>query len=90
MYVSIIGSLRYVVDCTRPNIVYDVGLLCRLTGRLSLEHLNVIERVMRHLKNTQNLGLHYPKFFVVLEGYIGADWNSLSNDSKATSVIFLI
>ncbi|KAA0043363.1 Retrovirus-related Pol polyprotein from transposon TNT 1-94 [Cucumis melo var. makuwa] len=84
-YASIIGSLRYAADCTRPDIAYTIGLLCRFTSRLSLEHWNVIERVMRYLKKTQNLGLHYNKFSTVLEGYIDADWNSLSDDSKAIS-----
>ncbi|CAL9006214.1 unnamed protein product [Prunus brigantina] len=40
---------------------------------------------MRYLKRTMNLGLHYEKFPAVLEGYSDADWNTLSNDSKATS-----
>ncbi|KAA0058198.1 pentatricopeptide repeat-containing protein [Cucumis melo var. makuwa] len=84
-YASIIGSLRYAADCTRPDIVYAVGLLCRITSRPSLEHWNAIERVMRYLKKTQNLGLHYNKFPAVLEGYNDADWNSLSDYSKATS-----
>ncbi|KAA0060459.1 hypothetical protein IC582_014232 [Cucumis melo] len=84
-YASIIGSLRYAVDYTRPSIAYAVGLLCRFTSRPSLEHWNAIERVMRYLKKTQNLGLHYNKFPVVLEGYSDADWNSLLDDSKATS-----
>ena len=32
-----------------------------------------------------NLGLHFQKFPVVLEGFSDVDWNTLSNDSKATS-----
>ncbi|CAL8993404.1 unnamed protein product [Prunus brigantina] len=32
-----------------------------------------------------NLGLHYEKFPAVLEGYRDADWNTLSDDSKATN-----
>ena len=32
-----------------------------------------------------NLGLHYYKYPTVLEGYSDADWNTLSDDSKATS-----
>ena len=59
-YASIIGSLRYDVDCTKPNIAYAVGLLCRFISKPSLEHLNAIERVMRYLKKIQ----HYKK-----EGY---------------------
>lgn len=29
-----------------------------------------------------NLGLHYQRFSIVLEGYNGADWDTLSNDSR--------
>ncbi|KAL0558516.1 hypothetical protein IC582_003090 [Cucumis melo] len=84
-YASIIGSLRYAADCTRPDIAYVVGLLCRFTSRPSLEHWNAMERVMRYLKKTQNLGLHYNKFPAVLEGYNDADLNSLLDESNATS-----
>ena len=55
------------------DIAYVVGLLCRFTSRPSLEHWNVILKVMRNLMKTQNLGLHYQKFSVVLEGYSDAD-----------------
>ena len=37
-YASIIGSLRYATDCTRPDIAYIVGLLCRFTSKPSNEH----------------------------------------------------
>jgi len=39
---------------------------------------------MRYLKRTINLGLRYKRFPVVLEGYNDADWNTLSDNSKAT------
>ncbi|XP_040868812.1 secreted RxLR effector protein 161-like [Glycine max] len=84
-YTSIIGSLRYATDCTRPDIAYVVGLLCRFTNRPSIEHQHAIERVMKYLKRIINLGLHYKRFPAVLEGYSDADWNTLSYDSKATS-----
>ena len=34
---------------------------------------------------TQNIGLNYQKFPVILEGYNGANLNSFSYDSKVTS-----
>ena len=58
-YESIIGSLRYATDCIRPDIAYVVGLLCTFTNRPSDEHWHAIERVMKYLKRTINLGLHY-------------------------------
>jgi len=32
-YASIISSLRYAIDCTRSDIAYVVGLLCKFTSR---------------------------------------------------------
>jgi hypothetical protein len=40
---------------------------------------------MRYLKKTITLGLHYQRHPAVLEGYSDADWNTLSDDCKATS-----
>ena len=37
-YARIIGSLCYASDCTRPDIVYDVGVLSRFTSKLSKDH----------------------------------------------------
>ncbi|KAI9187208.1 hypothetical protein LWI28_025537 [Acer negundo] len=84
-YASIIGSLRYSIDCTRPDIAYDVRVLCRFTSKPGNEHWRALERVMHYLKRTMNLGLHYGKFPAVLEGYSDANWNTLFDDSKATS-----
>lgn len=84
-YASIIGSLRYALDCTRPNISYVVGLLCRFTSKPSNEHSQTIERDMRYFKKTVNLSLHYQRFPIILEGYSDAYWNTLLDDSKETS-----
>ncbi|CAL1387962.1 unnamed protein product [Linum trigynum] len=84
-YASIIGSLRYVADYTRPDIAYVNGLLGMFNSCPSREHWNTIERVMRYLKRTANLGIHYQRFTAVLEGYSDVDWNTLSDDSKTTS-----
>lgn len=40
---------------------------------------------MHYLKKIMNLGFHYQIFPFVLEGYSDADWNTLLDDSKATS-----
>ena len=42
-YASIIGSLHYATDCTRPNIAYAVRVLSRFTSKLSRDHWLSIE-----------------------------------------------
>ncbi|GJZ27385.1 hypothetical protein Tco_0571638, partial [Tanacetum coccineum] len=61
------------------------NLASGLTSVLGIDHWDAIERVMRYLKKTMNLRLHYNKFSCVLEGYNDADPNTLSDDSKATN-----
>ena len=42
-YASIIGSLRYAINCTRPNIAYAIGVLSRFTSKPSRDHLQAID-----------------------------------------------
>ena len=83
-YASIIGSLRYATDYTKPDITYAVGVLSRFTSKPSKNHWLAIERVMRYLIGTKNYGLFYKKYPAVIEVFSDADWNTLSGDSLST------
>ena len=52
-YASIIGSLHYATDCTKPDIAYAVGALSRFTSKPNRNHWLAIERVMRYLIGTK-------------------------------------
>ena len=84
-YASIIGSLRYVTDCTRPDIAYAVGVLSRFTSKPCNEHWHAIIRVMRYLIGTKNCGLFYKNYLAIREGFCDADWNTLTGDSCSTT-----
>lgn len=84
-YGSIVGSLSYATDCTRPDIAYIVGVLSRFISKPYFEHWNAINRVMRYLKRTANHGLLFKKYPAVLEGYSDVDWKSQSGDSMLTT-----
>ena len=75
-YAQAIGSLMYVMNCTRPDIAYAVSKLNRYISNPGLDHWKAIVRVLRYLKYTQNYGLHYSKYPAVLEGYCDANWIS--------------
>ena len=60
-YASIIGSLSYATDSTRPNTAYAVRVLCKFTSKPSRDHWLTIERVMKYLIGTKNHGLFYKK-----------------------------
>ena len=84
-YAQVIGSLMYVMNCTRPDIAYAVSKLSRYTSNPGPNHWKAIVRVLRYLKYTKNYGLHYSKYPTVPEGYCDANWISDTKDSKSTS-----
>ena len=66
-YASIIGSLRYATNCTRPDIAYVVGVLSRFTSKPSRDHWQAIERVMKYLSGTKLHGLFYENILLYLK-----------------------
>ncbi|GAB2282271.1 hypothetical protein Dimus_039531 [Dionaea muscipula] len=61
VYRSMVGSLRY-VTCTRPDVLYAVGVICRFMEKPSEDHLAACKRIFRYLKGTLNYGLWYTSF----------------------------
>nr|ASR75387.1 retrotransposon protein [Oryza barthii] len=84
-YSQIIGSLMYLASATRPDISFAVSKLSRFTSNPGDDHWRALERVMRYLKGTVELGLHYTGYPAVLEGYSDSNWISDVDEIKATS-----
>nr|ABF94929.1 retrotransposon protein, putative, Ty1-copia subclass [Oryza sativa Japonica Group] len=84
-YSQIIGSLMYLASTTRPDISFVVSKLSRFTSNPGDNHWRALERVMRYLKGTVELGLHYTGYPAVLEGYSDSNWISDVDEIKATS-----
>jgi hypothetical protein len=84
-YARIIGSLMYLMSCTRPDLAFAISRLSRYTSNPSAEHWKSITRVLRYLRYTRTYGLHYTRYPAVIEGYTDANWISDIRDSKSTS-----
>ncbi|XP_039004440.1 secreted RxLR effector protein 161-like [Hibiscus syriacus] len=87
-YARIIGSLMYLMSCTRPDIAFTVSSLRRFTSNPGEKHWKAIVRVLRYLRYTRNYGLHYSRDPAVLEGFSDASCISDIQDTKAQVVIF--
>ena len=88
-YSRIIGSLMYVMNCTRPDIAYSVSKLSGYTSNPGVDHWKAIIIVLRYLRYTQNYGSHYTRYPTVLEGYSDANWISDMKDKNLQVVMFL-
>jgi len=75
----------FLMNCTRPDIAYAVSRLSRYTHNPSSEHWAALRRLLRFLKGTVDLSLHFGKFPAVLEGYCDANWISGNDETCSTS-----
>uniref|UniRef100_A0A2N9I6F2 GAG-pre-integrase domain-containing protein n=1 Tax=Fagus sylvatica TaxID=28930 RepID=A0A2N9I6F2_FAGSY len=85
-YLSAIGALMYLANCTQPDIAFSVNLLARYSSAPTLRHWNGVKHVLRYLRGTTDMGLFYPnKSNPQLIGY--ADAGYLSYPHKGRSQI---
>ncbi|MCO5568763.1 hypothetical protein L7F22_022463 [Adiantum nelumboides] len=88
-YANILGGVRYLVTCTRPDICFAVNLLSRFMQSPGAAHIQNLKRLLRYLKHTKNLGLIYraadplPSPFLI--GYSDADWGGDQDTLQSTS-----
>ncbi|KAL0322532.1 UNVERIFIED_CONTAM: hypothetical protein Sangu_1872500 [Sesamum angustifolium] len=68
-YSEVIESLQYLANDTRPDISFSISKLAGYTGFPDRTHGGVLDRVLRYLKGTVSLAIHYGRFPIVLEGY---------------------
>jgi len=84
-YQSLIGSLLYLAMTTRPDIVHSVAKLAQRCSDPHKEHEVAAKRVLRYLKGTSGLQLHYAQSGMPVHCYVDADWAGDSIDRKSFS-----
>ena len=85
IYQEIVGSLIYLMSCTRPDLCYSVSKLSQFMHKPTQAHLNVAKDVIRYLKCTANYSLNFCKCHSLkLFGFCDSDW-ATSEDRKSIS-----
>jgi hypothetical protein len=75
----------YLASATRPHISFDVSKLSQIVSNPGDDHGHALESVLRYIKGTMTLGIHYTGYPIVLEGYYDANWISDADEIYATS-----
>jgi hypothetical protein len=60
-YLSVIGALMYLANCTQPDIAFLVNLLARYSSTPTQRHWNGVKHVLHYLRGTTDMRLFYSK-----------------------------
>ena len=84
LYRNIVGSLIYIMTCTRPDLSYIVSKLSQHMAKPSQSHLSMSKFVLKYLKGTENYSLVFKKSTVPCKvfGYCDSDWGG-STDRRS-------
>jgi len=73
-YASAVGSLMYVMTCTRPYIAQAVAVVSRFMANPGKEHWNAVKRIIRYIKGTSNVALCFGGSKLIVNGYVDSDF----------------
>ena len=86
-YREAVGSLIYLMVCTRPDICWVVTKLSQYLSKPLTNHWTAVKHVFRYLKGTIANEMVYTKCSEALSltGYCDSDWASNPDDRRSTS-----
>ena len=53
-YASTVSSIMYVMTCTRPDVVYSLGLVSRYQFDPKKSHWKVVKTILKYLRNIKD------------------------------------
>jgi hypothetical protein len=87
-YQSIVGSIMYAMQGTRPDFAYTMSALSRFNANPTTTHKGAAKRALRYMRSTTDYGITYDEQQVqdlVLTGYADSDWASDKDTRKSTT-----
>ncbi len=75
-YKSVIGTLYYYANGTRPDILFAVNYLSRVQAAPTRLHWTLVQHLLRYIHTTQHLGLTFQSKGTDLTAFVDADFSS--------------
>ncbi|GKC66000.1 hypothetical protein Tco_1098598, partial [Tanacetum coccineum] len=84
-YASAVGSLMFVMICTRPDIAHALGVVSRYMAKHGRQHWEAVKRILRYIKGTSDVALCFGDSNLIVKGYVDSDYAGDLDGSKSTS-----
>ncbi|GJY73892.1 hypothetical protein Tco_0478323 [Tanacetum coccineum] len=85
-YASAIGSIMYVVRCTRPDVAFSQNLTSRYQQNPGKSHWTAVKNILKYLRNTKDMFLVYGSYSTTELGvtlYTDASWETDRDDLRS-------
>jgi hypothetical protein len=73
-YSSVVGSLMYVMVCSRPDLSYAMSLVSKYISNPGKEHCRTVQWIFRYLRGTTDFYLKFGRTDKGLIGYMNSDY----------------
>ncbi|KAK8694822.1 hypothetical protein V6N13_072366 [Hibiscus sabdariffa] len=85
-YASAIGSIMYVMICTRPDLSYALSMTSRYQENPGEGHWTAVKNILKYLRKTKDVSLFYGgKEELGIKGYTDASFQTDKDDSRSQS-----
>ena len=84
-YASTVGSLMYVILCTKVDIGYVVGVVSSYQSNTGLDHWVAMKHILKYLRRMRNHMLVYYGRDLIPIGYTNFDFQLDKDSHKSTS-----
>ena len=82
---SAIGSIMYVMLCTRPDVSYALSITSIYQSVLGMGHWMAVKNILKYLRRIKNVFLIYGDGDLIVNGYNDANFQSNRDDSESQS-----
>ncbi|KAK9043892.1 hypothetical protein V6N11_072216 [Hibiscus sabdariffa] len=85
-YASAIGSIMYVMICTRPDLSYALSMTNRYQTNPGEGHWTVVKKILKYLRRTKDVFLFYGgEEELRIKGYTDTSFQTDKDDSRSQS-----
>lgn len=63
-YASVVGSIMYIMLCSRPDLSHSISLMSRFMANPGRKHWEALKRVLVYIPGTRNVGIMFRKALV--------------------------
>ena len=89
-YQAITGSVMYLAQITRYDVMYAVCQLARAMSKPSKAHVGAAKQLLRYLAGTTDFSIVYKRGGFKLSVFSGANWGNNPDNGKSTSAYLIM